>query len=128
WATTALFAGVVLTDWVVVWAQQRYYGRTAERLLFALRIRIFAHLQRLGIDFYERRSAGRIVTRRTSDVESLSSLLQNGLIQAIVSLLSLAGVALVLLVMNPALSLATYVDLVPLVVATVWFRRMSNRA
>ena len=128
WATTALFAGVVLTDWVVVWAQQRYTGRTAERLLFALRIRIFAHLQRLGMDFYEREMAGRIMTRMTTDVESLSTLLQNGLIQAIVSLLTLAGVAVVLLVMNPALSLATYVVLVPLVVATVWFRRLSNRA
>jgi ATP-binding cassette subfamily B protein len=128
WATTALFAGVVLADWVVVWAQQRYTGRTAERLLFALRIRIFAHLQRLGIDFYEREMAGRIMTRMTTDVESLSTLLQNGLIQAIVSLMTLAGVAVVLLVMNPVLSLATYTVLVPLVVATVWFRRMSNRA
>jgi ATP-binding cassette subfamily B protein len=128
WATTALFAGVVLTDWVVVWAQQRYTGRTAERLLFALRIRIFAHLQRLGMDFYEREMAGRIMTRMTTDVESLSTLLQNGLIQAIVSLLTLSGVAVVLLVMNPALSLATYTVLLPLVVATIVFRRLSNRA
>jgi ATP-binding cassette subfamily B protein len=80
------------------------------------------------MDFYEREMAGRIMTRMTTDVESLSTLLQNGLIQAIVSLLTLAGVAVVLLVMNPALSLATYVVLIPLVVATIWFRRLSNRA
>jgi ATP-binding cassette subfamily B protein len=128
WAITALFTAVVLADWVVVWAQQRYTGRTAERLLFALRIRIFAHLQRLGIDFYEREMAGRIMTRMTTDVESLSTLLQNGLINAVVSVLTLVGVALVLLVMNPALSLATCTVLVPLVVATIWFRRLSNRA
>ncbi len=128
WATVALFAVVVLADWAVVWAQQRYTGRTAERLLFALRIRIFAHLQRLGIDYYEREMAGRIMTRMTTDVESLSTLLQNGLINAVVSVLTLVGVALVLLVMNPALSLATCTVLVPLVAATIWFRRMSNRA
>ncbi|HTJ74877.1 MAG TPA: ABC transporter ATP-binding protein [Acidimicrobiales bacterium] len=128
WTVTGLFLAMVLADWVVVWAQQRYTGRTAERLLFALRIRIFAHLQRLGIDFYEREMAGRIMTRMTTDVESLSTLLQNGLINAIVSILTLVGVALVLLTMNPALSLATYSVLVPLVVATVAFRRLSSRA
>jgi len=128
WAVTSLFAAVVLADWVVVWAQQRYTGRTAERLLFALRIRIFAHLQRLGIDYYEREMAGRIMTRMTTDVEALSTLLQNGLISAVVAVLTLVGVALVLLVMNPALSLATCTVLLPLVIATIWFRRLSGRA
>jgi len=128
WAVTSLFAAVVVADWVVVWAQQRYTGRTAERLLFALRIRIFAHLQRLGVDYYEREMAGRIMTRMTTDVEALSTLLQNGLISAVVAVLTLVGVALVLLVMNPALSLATCTVLLPLVVATIWFRRLSGRA
>jgi ATP-binding cassette subfamily B protein len=128
WLTTAVFSVVVLADWVVVWAQQRYTGRTAERLLYALRVRIFAHLQRLGIDYYEREMAGRIMTRMTTDVESLSTLLQNGLINAVVSVLTLAGVAVVLVVMNPALSLATCTVLLPLIAATVWFRRVSNRA
>ncbi|HEX2047189.1 MAG TPA: ABC transporter ATP-binding protein [Acidimicrobiales bacterium] len=128
WATTAAFLAVVVGDWLVVWAQQRYTGRTAERLLFALRVRIFAHLQRLGIDYYDQEMAGRIMTRMTTDVESLSTLLQTGLINAVVGLLTLVGVALVLLVMNPVLSIATYVVLVPLVVATIWFRRLSTRA
>ncbi|MDQ3897665.1 MAG: ABC transporter ATP-binding protein/permease, partial [Actinomycetota bacterium] len=128
WATTAAFLAIVVGDWAVVWAQQRYTGRTAERLLFALRIRIFAHLQRLGIDYYDREMAGRIMTRMTTDVESLSTLLQTGLINAVVGLLTLVGVGIVLLFMNPVLSLATYTVLVPLVLATIWFRRLSNRA
>ncbi len=128
WSTTALFLSVVLADWAVVWAQQRYTGRTAERLLFALRIRVFAHLQRLGIDFYEREAAGRIMTRMTTDVESLSTLLQNGLINAVVAMLSLVGIAVVLVTMNVELWLATCTGLVPLVLATIWFRRRSNQA
>ncbi|HEX3621750.1 MAG TPA: ABC transporter ATP-binding protein [Acidimicrobiales bacterium] len=128
WTITGLFLALVLGDWVVEWAEQRYTGRTAERLLFALRVRIFAHLQRLGIDYYEREMAGRIMTRMTTDVESLSTLLQNGLINAIVSILTLVGVAVALLTMNVRLSLATYTILVPLVAATVVFRRLSNRA
>jgi ATP-binding cassette, subfamily B, bacterial len=122
------FLLVVLADWLVVWAQQRQTGRTAERLLFALRVRVFAHLQRLGLDYYDREMAGRIMTRMTTDVEALSTLLQNGLINAVVSTLSLVGVAVVLVVMNLQLSLATAAVLVPLVVATIWFRRRSDRA
>jgi ATP-binding cassette subfamily B protein len=128
WAATGLFLAVVVADWVVVWAEQRYTGRTAERLLFALRIRIFAHLQRLGIEYYEREMAGRIMTRMTTDVEALSTLLQNGLINAVVSVLTLGGVAVALVVMNVELSLATCTVLVPLVAATVWFRRRSDQA
>jgi len=128
WAVTVGFAVVVLADWVDVWALQRYTGRTAERLLFALRIRIFAHLQRLGIDYYEREMAGRIMTRMTTDVEALSTLLQNGLITGVVAVLTLVGVAVVLIVMNLELWLATCTVLVPLVAATIWFRRRSDRA
>ncbi len=128
WAAAAAFLGVILADWAVVWAQQRHTGRTAERLLFALRVRIFAHLQRLGLDFYDRESAGRIMTRMTTDVESLSQLLQTGLVNAVVSLLTLVGVAVVLLTMNVQLSLATLAMLIPLTVATMWFRRRSDRA
>ncbi|MFN2607227.1 MAG: ABC transporter ATP-binding protein [Acidimicrobiales bacterium] len=124
----AAFLAVVLVDWVVVWAQQRQTGRTAERLLFALRVRIFAHLQRLGIDFYEREMAGSIMTRMTTDVEALSTLLQSGVIGAVVNVLTLLGVAVVLVAMNVRLSLATATVFVPLVASTVWFRRASARA
>ena len=128
WGAAGVFLAVILADWAVVWAQQRHTGRTAERLLFALRVRTFAHLQRLGLDFYDRESGGRIMTRMTTDVEALSQLLQTGLVNAVVSLLTLVGVAAVLLVMNVALSLATLSTLIPLIVATAWFRRRSDRA
>ncbi|MFP5317041.1 MAG: ABC transporter ATP-binding protein [Acidimicrobiia bacterium] len=128
WAAAAGFLGVILADWLVVWAQQRHTGRTAERLLFALRVRTFAHLQRLGLDFYDRESGGRIMTRMTTDVEALSQLLQTGLVNAVVSLLTLVGVAVILLFMNVRLSLATLSTLIPLTVATLWFRRRSDRA
>ncbi len=128
WATSLVFLAVTLFQGVNLWAQQRYTGRTAERLLFALRVRIFAHLQRLGLDYYDREMAGRIMTRMTTDVEALSNLFQQGLINAVVNVLTFAGVAVVLVVMNVPLSLATMSVVVPLVVATVWFRRRSARA
>ncbi|HUP68966.1 MAG TPA: ABC transporter ATP-binding protein [Acidimicrobiales bacterium] len=122
------YLAVVVANGFNVWAEQRQTRKTAERLLFDLRVRMFAHLQSLGLDYYDREAAGRIMTRMTTDVEALSTLLQHGLIVAVVSMLSFVGVVIVLLLMNVTLSLATFVVLVPLVVATVWFRRLSARA
>ena len=128
WAASAAFLAVVLANWVNVYAEQRYTARTAEELLFGLRVGIFRHLQSLGLDYYDREMPGRIMTRMTTDVESLSMLLQNGLISAVVSLLSFGGVAVVMLLMDVRLSLATMVVLLPLVAATIWFRRLSAAA
>ncbi len=128
WAATLAFLAVTLVQAANLWGQQRHTGRTAERLLFALRVRVFAHLQRLGLDFYDREMAGRIMTRMTTDVEALSTLFQQGLVTAVVNLLTFAGVAVVLTVTNVRLSLATFTVVVPLVISTVWFRRRSAKA
>ena len=47
--------------------------------MFELRVRVFAHLQRLSLDYYTEEKAGVIMTRMTSDIESLQQLLQDGL-------------------------------------------------
>ena len=64
---------IVLADWVISAVQTVVAGRTGERLLYTLRVKIFAHLQRLGLDYYERELSGRIMTRMTTDVDALST-------------------------------------------------------
>ena len=122
------FTVVVFLGWLNSWAAVSYLGRTAERMLFALRVRIFSHLQRLSVDFYDREMAGRIMTRMTTDVEALSTLLQSGLVGAVVALLSFGGIFVVLFVMNVQLTLATMLILPPLLLATALFRRLSDQA
>lgn len=128
WLASILFLAAVLVDWLVTWGYTRYTGRTAERLLFALRVRIFGHLQRLSVDFYDQEMAGRVMTRMTTDVEAFSQLLQTGLITAIVSICTCGGVAVLLGVLDWRLALAAGVVLPPLVVSTVWFRHRSSVA
>jgi ATP-binding cassette subfamily B protein len=127
-AVSGVFLAVTLLDWLDMWGQTVVTGRTAERLLFALRVKIFAHLQRLGVDYYEHEMAGRVMTRMTTDIESLSQLLQNGLVNALVNVVSFVGVGVALAVMNPRLAGVTALALPPLVLATLWFRRASGRA
>ncbi len=128
WVASVLFLGTTLVDWAVTWTYSRYTGRTAERLLFALRIRIFAHLQRLALDFYDREMSGRIMTRMTTDVDAFAQLLQTGLITALVNVLSFVGVLVVLSLLSWPLTVGVLVLVPPLLVATVWFGRRSARA
>ncbi len=108
---------IVLADWVVNPVQTVVVGRNGERLLYTLRVKIFAHLQRLGLDFYERELTGRIMTRMTTDVDALSSFLQTGLITMVNSGLSFIGVLIALLFINLKLGLALLSIIPVLIVA-----------
>jgi ATP-binding cassette subfamily B protein len=125
---SAAFAAVALAGWLVLWAQARWMGRLSERLLYALRVKVFAHLQRLGVDFYEREMGGRVMTRMTSDIEALSQLLQQGLATLVVSGLTAAGVAGAMLLLNWRLGLAALAVMPVLALLTWWFRTSSDRA
>ena len=127
-AATAVFALVVLVDWWALWAAARWTGRLSERLLYSLRIKVFSHLSRLGLDFYERELGGRILTRMTSDIEALSQLFQQGIVNLVASGLTAVGVAVVLFVLDWRLALVALAVVPPLLILTVWFRRNSDRA
>ena len=120
--------GVVAVGWLVVAAQTVVTARAGESLLYLLRVRSYAHLQRLGLDYYERELSGRIMTRMTTDVDALSTFLQTGLAQAVVSLLTVVGVAVALVVTDAGLAVVALAVLPVLLAATVWFRILSSRA
>ena len=119
---------IVLADWLVNVAETMVVGRNGERLLFTLRVKIFAQLQRLGLDFYEREMSGRIMTRMTTDVDALSTFLQTGLITMVSSVLTFFGVLAALLIINLRLGLYILGIFPVLAVATVLFRSKSAKA
>ncbi|MFD5068083.1 ABC transporter ATP-binding protein [Streptomyces sp. NPDC058369] len=124
-AAAAAAAVVVAANWLIGVAQVRTTGRTGERLLYTLRVKTFAQLQRLGLDYYERELGGRIMTRMTTDVDALSNFLQTGLITAVVSLLTVSGVLVALLVIDAELALVLLAALPVLIAATAVFRHYS---
>jgi ABC-type multidrug transport system fused ATPase/permease subunit len=122
---------ILLLVQALSWANGRlmrfFTQRTAERMLYGLRVRTFAHLMRLSVNYYEQYQAGKIMTRMTSDIEAFAQLLQQGLLTAMVSLLTCVGIAVMLAVFSPALALAVCVLLVPLVLTTWAFQRASSK-
>ncbi|WP_425543585.1 ABC transporter ATP-binding protein [Streptomyces luteireticuli] len=128
WAASGLALLVVLGQWAAQTGETRVTGRTGERVLYALRVKIFAQLQRLGLDYYERELTGKIMTRMTTDVDALSSFLQTGLVTAVVSVLTFFGILVALLVIDVQLALVVLATLPLLVAGTVFFRRQSVKA
>lgn len=128
WAAATLALLAVAAQWAAQVAETRMTGRTGERVLYALRLKIFAQLQRLGLDYYERELTGRIMTRMTTDVDALSSFLQTGLVTAFVSVVTFFGIMVALLVLDLQLALVVFATLPPLIIGTVFFRRASVKA
>lgn len=123
-------AGSVLVGlgWVVASAAVIWGSRAGERVLYGLRVRSYAHLQRLGLDYYERELSGRIMTRMTTDIDALSTFLQTGVPEVLISLLTIVGIAVALLVIDVHLALVVFVAIPPLALATWAFRRVSSSA
>ncbi|MGW0332087.1 ABC transporter ATP-binding protein [Streptomyces sp. NPDC003011] len=128
WAASLLALAAVGIQWAAQVGEMRMTGRTGERVLYALRLKIFAQLQRLGLDYYERELTGRIMTRMTTDVDALSTFLQTGLVTAFVSVVTFFGIMGALLVIDVELALVVFATLPPLIVATFFFRRASVKA
>ncbi|MEV5344939.1 ABC transporter ATP-binding protein [Streptomyces achromogenes] len=128
WSASLLALLTVLVQWAAQIAETRMTGRTGERVLYTLRLKIFAQLQRLGLDYYERELTGRIMTRMTTDVDALSTFLQTGLVTAFVSVVTFFGIMVALLVLDVRLALVVFATLPPLAVATFFFRRASVKA
>jgi ATP-binding cassette subfamily B protein len=103
-------------------------GWVGERALADLRIRLFSHLQRLSLGYFERNRTGAIISRITNDVQALDTLITDGVTSLVQNLMLLVGTAVVLFVLDWRLALATLIVFPLMGLATAWFRIRSNRA
>ncbi len=124
----AAFLVVGLVNWGASSAQTYFTGWTGERVLADLRERLFRHLQRLSLGYYERNRAGVIISRLTNDIDALDQLVTEGVTSLVKSTLLLFGSMVILFFLDWRLALATLVVLPALVVATSMFRSRSARA
>src|SRR5438552_1902202 len=112
----------------MTYAQTYLTGWVGERILADLRTRLFGHLQRLSLGYYERNRAGVIISRLTNDVEALDQLVTDGVTSLVQNTLTLAGTAILLFVLDWRLALATSAVIPLMIVATAVFRSRSARA
>jgi ATP-binding cassette subfamily B protein len=123
-----LFVVAAAVNWVATYAQTYLVNWVGQRALQDLRVRIFAHLQRLSIGFYSRNRAGVVISRLTNDVQALDQLVTDGVVTLFSSTLTLVGTAAVLLFMDVELALLTFLAFPVLAVGSVVFRVVSASA
>jgi ABC-type multidrug transport system fused ATPase/permease subunit len=128
WWIVGAFVGAGLLNWGMSYAQTYLTGWVGERILADLRNRLFDHLQRLSLGFFERNRAGVIISRLTNDVEAIDQLVTDGVTSLVQNTLTLVGTAILLFILDWRLALATLLVIPFMSIATIIFRTRSARA
>jgi ATP-binding cassette subfamily B protein len=118
---TGVLGAVLMAQYTVLSA------RISQAILFDLRKRLFLHTQRLSLEFHETYTSGRIISRQTSDLDSIRELLDSGINQLVSGLLYMGFTAIALVSLDAPSGLVLAVALVPLVVLTRWFQVRSQK-
>ena len=117
------FLGILLATFALEYVQTWVLQMTGQRIMFDLRMQIYGHLQRLDLQFYDRNPVGRLMTRVTTDVDVLNDLFTAGVVSIFGDIFTLAGIMIVLLIMDWRLALLAFSVLPLIVLVTQWFRR-----
>jgi ATP-binding cassette, subfamily B, bacterial len=128
WWIVGAFLVAGLLNWAMSYAQTYLTGWVGERILADLRNRLFDHLQRLSLGFFERNRAGVIISRLTNDVEAIDQLVTDGVTSLVQNTLTLVGTAILLFILDWRLALATLLVIPFMSIATIIFRVRSARA
>ena len=107
-------AGALVVQFACSYGETMLTGLLGQRVMRDLRTELFAKLQTLSISFFDRNPAGRLITRVTSDVESLNELFTAGVVAGLGDLFALAAMAVMMLITDWQLALAAFAT-VPLV-------------
>ncbi len=110
--------GIFITGWIQGYLLQR----VGQDVMFDLRLRLFTHLQRLPIPFFDKNPVGRLVTRTTNDVAALGELFSSGLVVVLSDVLMVVGIAVALMLLDWRLGLLTLVS-VPALSVVAWISR-----
>lgn len=125
---TAIKYGVVLIlsflfTVIPIWLLQQI----GQRIILAVRKELYAHIQQLSSRYFDLTPVGKLVTRVTNDVEALNEMYSGILVRLFRNIVKIAGLAVVMLIMDWKLALISFVLLPVVVLLTVVFREISRR-
>src|SRR5688500_7656993 len=121
--STALFFGLLLLEFALSYAQTWLTSLLGQRVMRDIRMQIFEHLQRLSVSFFDRNPAGRLITRVTSDVETLNELFTSGVVSGLGDLFTLVAISIAMLILDWQLALASFLVIPFVVLVSSLFRK-----
>ena len=126
-----LYLGVLVLIFGLRYVQTYLLNRTGQRAMHDLRVELFAHLQRLGLRFFDRHPVGALMTRLTNDIEALNEALTSGVVAVMGDVITMVGISIVLVLLDWRLALVTFLCLPLLYASSHWIQlrlRDSYRA
>ena len=114
---------ILIASFALEYVQTWILQMTGQRIMYDMRLQIYQHLQRLDLQFYDRNPVGRLMTRVTTDVDVLNDMFTAGVVSIFGDVFTLAGIMIVLVMMDWRLALVTFAVLPLIVLVTQWFRR-----
>jgi ATP-binding cassette subfamily B multidrug efflux pump len=122
-----LFALSIFLQFGVRYFQQYMTEYMGEKIMFDLRMEIFTHIHKMEMAFFDKNRVGRLMTRVTTDVQTLNEMLSSGVIALFGDIFMITAIVIVMLNLNLALSLVTFSVLIFLAAATVVFRQKVRK-
>ncbi len=117
-----LYGLVILFEFAVRYFQGYYTEYLGQKIMYDMRMEIFSHIQRLPMSYFDKNPVGRVMTRVTTDVQSLNEMLSSGIVTLFGDLFMVLGIMGIMLALNWKLSLVTFSVLILLAIATFIFR------
>ncbi len=122
------YLAAAVVRWGFIYWRVKIMAHVGQSVIYDLRTRLFAHLQRLSLGFYSRYSVGRVITRVINDVETLREFVIWAVLAVARDLFALVGIIVAMLALNVKLSLITFITLPLMAIATALYRRWARVA
>ncbi|MDH5440136.1 MAG: ABC transporter ATP-binding protein/permease [Candidatus Bathyarchaeota archaeon] len=122
------FITLLLVNWISSYLQTYHLGWMGQNMLYEMRKRLFAHLQKLSFSFYDRSETGDIVSRVTNDTDSIGEMFVREFVDVISQSLILVGVLIMMFWMSIPLALASIIVVPLLVVSALVFQSKFRAA
>lgn len=112
---------------IALYLQNYWMVGIAQQTVYRLRTNLFSHLQKLSVNFFDKRQHGELMSRLTNDIENVSQTLNSSFIQVFSSVLTLVGTVSVMLYLSPLLTLLTMIIIPAMFIAMRWITRRTSQ-
>jgi ABC-type multidrug transport system fused ATPase/permease subunit len=122
------FVIISLMTWGGQYLENVYLAYAGQAIIYRMRTEMFAHLERLSLSFFDRNKVGKLMSRVQNDVAQIQELVTQGILTLLTSLLTLVGIAVIMLVLDWRLALYTLAVIPFMVVMTVLWQKYARQA
>ncbi len=127
WLFALAYFATFLFRFIFSYIQEILLNIVGQKVMFDLRSQIFAKLQQLQVSYYDKNPVGRIITRLTSDVDSLNELFTSGVVEGLGNFVIIIAIIAIMFALDWKLAIISLIVIPLLFVATNWFRPPTSQ-